>query len=87
MQREFIVSDDDIGSRLDKFLASKMPEFSRSEIQKFSVSRGGATVKFSDKVRLNEMYVVIVPDAKKRPPLLIINRVISTWIFYTKTTI
>ncbi len=67
MQREFIVSDDDVGLRLDKFLASKMPEFSRSEIQKFSVSRGGATVKFSDKVRNGEMYIVIVPDAPRAP--------------------
>ena len=63
MQREFIVSDDDVGLRLDKFLAAQMPEFSRSEIQKFSVSRGGAGVKFSDKVRAGELYVVIVPDA------------------------
>ena len=62
MQREFIVSESDSGVRLDKFLASKMPEFSRSEIQKFSVSRGGASVKFSDRVRIGELYIVIVPD-------------------------
>ena len=65
MQREFIVSSDDVGTRLDKYLSAQMPEFSRSEIQKFSVSRGGAPVKFSDKVRAGEMYVVIVPDAPK----------------------
>jgi len=65
MQREFIVSNDDAGIRLDKFLANKMPEFSRSEIQKFTVSRGGASVKFSDKVRENELYIVIVPDINK----------------------
>lgn len=65
MQREFIVADPDVGLRLDKFLAAQMPEFSRSEIQKFSVSRGGASVKFSDKVRLGEMYVVIIPDTQK----------------------
>lgn len=65
MQREFIVSNDDAGVRLDKFLANKMPEFSRSEIQKFTVSRGGASVKFSDKVRENELYIVIVPDINK----------------------
>lgn len=63
MQREFIVSAQDSGTRLDRFLAAQMPEFSRSEIQKFSVSRGGASVKFGDRVRENEMYVVIVPDA------------------------
>ncbi len=65
MQREFIVSSDDAGLRLDKFLATKMPEFSRSEIQKFIVSRGGASVKFGDKIRENEMYIVIVPDSPK----------------------
>jgi len=65
MQREFIVSENDVGTRLDKFLATQMPEFSRSEIQKFSVSRGGVSVKFSDRVRIGEMYVVIVPDAPK----------------------
>ena len=65
MQREFIVDDDSVGIRLDKFLASKMPEFSRSEIQKFSVSRGGTSVKFSDKVRVGELYIVIVPDAPR----------------------
>ena len=51
MQMEFTVLDTDAGSRLDKFLCSKMPEFSRSEIQRFSVSKGGAAVKFSDRVR------------------------------------
>lgn len=65
MQREFIVNDDDVGLRLDKFLSNQMPEFSRSEIQKFSVSRGGASVKFSDRTKLGEMYVVIIPDTPK----------------------
>ena len=65
MQREFVVSDSDVGIRLDKFLALQMPEFSRSEIQKFSVSRGGMIAKFSDKVRAGELYVVIVPDGPK----------------------
>ena len=65
MQREFTVSDADVGIRLDKFLANQMPEFSRSEIQKFSVSRGGAGVKFSDKVRAGELYIVIIPDTPK----------------------
>ena len=63
MLREFVVPENDVGQRLDKFLANQMPEFSRSEIQKFSVSRGGAPVKFSDKVRAGESYSVIVPDA------------------------
>ncbi|MBP9999125.1 MAG: RluA family pseudouridine synthase [Proteobacteria bacterium] len=62
MQMEFTVADADVGIRLDKFLCGKMPEFSRSEIQKFSVSRGGVSVKFSDRVRLGEQYFVIVPE-------------------------
>ena len=33
----FTVSEDHVGERLDKFLVSKMPDFSRSEIQKFDV--------------------------------------------------
>ncbi len=68
MQIEFVVSEPDAGIRLDKFLASKMPEFSRSEIQRFSVSRGGAAVKFSDRVRVGEMYVVIVPENENPTP-------------------
>ena len=70
MQMEFTVLDTDAGSRLDKFLCSKMPEFSRSEIQRFSVSRGGAAVKFSDRVRAGEMYVVVTPDAPSDVPAM-----------------
>ncbi len=70
MQMEFTVLDTDAGSRLDKFLCSKMPEFSRSEIQRFSVSRGGAAVKFSDRVRAGEMYVVVTPDVPSDVPAM-----------------
>ncbi len=70
MQMEFTVLDTDAGTRLDKFLCSKMPEFSRSEIQRFSVSRGGASVKFSDRVRAGEMYVVVTPDAPSDAPAM-----------------
>lgn len=70
MQMEFTVLDTDAGTRLDKFLCSKMPEFSRSEIQRFSVSRGGAAVKFSDRVHAGEMYVVVTPDAPSDAPAM-----------------
>lgn len=63
MQREFTVSDNDAGIRLDKFLVAHMPEFSRSEIQRFAVSRGGVQVKFSEKVRAGDVFLVDVPDA------------------------
>ncbi len=63
--REFFVSDSDCGGRIDKFLASKMPEFSRSEIQKFKVLRtDGTQIKFSEKTRLGDGFVVEIPDAQ-----------------------
>ena len=62
MLREFVVSDGDIGVRLDKFLSGAMPEFSRSEIQRFNVLRNGANVKFSDKVRAGDVIRVEIPE-------------------------
>lgn len=49
--REFIVPDSESGTRLDKFLATNLPEFSRSEIQRFPVTLNGGAVKFSVRVR------------------------------------
>ena len=61
--REFTVSDADEIVRLDKFLSANMPEFSRSEIQKFNVKRqNGDAVKFSEKIRPNDTFVVEIPD-------------------------
>ena len=62
MFREFVVSDENAGGRLDKFLAGVMPDFSRSEIQRFSVLRNGGAVKFSDKVRIGDKISVEIPD-------------------------
>ena len=62
--REFVVLDDCAGVRLDKYLVSQMQEFSRSEIQRFSVSRNGALVRFSDKVKSGDRIVVEIPDAQ-----------------------
>ena len=48
--RKFIVDEQNVGIRVDKFLSVQMPEFSRSEIQKFSIKRAnGDTVKLSEK--------------------------------------
>ena len=59
----FIVSDNEAGVRLDKFLSEKMPQYSRSEIQRFSVSRSdGSSVKFSEKVRSGSEFVVEIPE-------------------------
>lgn len=62
--REFIVDDENIGVRIDKFLSIQMPEYSRSEIQKFAVTRDGAAVKFSEKTRLGDTFVVTIPVAQ-----------------------
>ena len=63
--RQFSVSETDEIVRLDKFLSSKMPEFSRSEIQKFNVTRiNGTNVKFSEKVRIGDEFIVNIPEQK-----------------------
>lgn len=59
--REFIVNTEDVGIRIDKFLSTQMPEFSRSEIQKFSVTRNCMAVKFSEKTRMGDTFSVVVP--------------------------
>ena len=63
--REFVVDDLNTGLRLDKFLVGVMPDFSRSEIQRFSVMRNGAPVRFSDKVRIGDKISVEIPDVPK----------------------
>ncbi len=63
--RQFTVSDADDIVRVDKFLSLQMPEYSRSEIQKFNVTRdNGANVKFSEKVRVGDTFVVEIPDVQ-----------------------
>ena len=65
MLREFVVDDLNAGVRLDKFLVGVMPEFSRSEIQKFTVLRAGVPVRFSDRVKSGDKISVEIPDAPK----------------------
>lgn len=61
--RRFIVSDTDEITRIDKYLSSQMPEFSRSEIQRFSVCfADGRPVKFSDKIRTGDIFDVEIPS-------------------------
>lgn len=60
--REFIVSESDEIIRLDKYLSAQMPEFSRSEIQRFRVSRAdGSVPKFSEKIRVGDTFFVEIP--------------------------
>lgn len=63
MLREFVVDDAGSGVRVDKFLATAMPEYSRSEIQRFTVNRNGAPVRFSDKTKIGDKITVEIPDA------------------------
>lgn len=60
--RNFIVSDEEVGARLDKFLVAKLPEFSRSEIQRFPVKLNGAESKFSTKLRAGDTISVEIPE-------------------------
>lgn len=63
--RTFIVDENNIGVRTDKFLSAQMPDFSRSEIQKFDIRRSnGGAVKLSDKTKLGDEFVVIVSEKK-----------------------
>ena len=61
-ERIFTANDDDAGVRLDKFLSAQMPEYSRSEIQKFTVARtDGAAAKMSERVRAGDAYRGEIP--------------------------
>ena len=61
--RTFTVGDADAGTRLDKFLSMQIPEFSRSEIQRFPVRRAGMPVRMSERVRAGDVFSVDVPTA------------------------
>ena len=63
--RNFIVDTENTGVRIDKFLSVCMPEFSRSEIQKFIIKRGdGRVLKLADKTKENDEFIVEIPDKK-----------------------
>ena len=73
--RTFIAKESDVSLRLDKFLVYNMPEFSRSEIQKFIVKKVPDTgeIKFSDKIRLGDEVTVVIPE-KEQTQLLTVNK-------------
>lgn len=63
--RKFIVDAENIGIRIDKFLSVQMPEFSRSEIQKFNIKRpDGGMLKLSDKTKAGEEFIVEIVEKK-----------------------
>jgi 23S rRNA pseudouridine1911/1915/1917 synthase len=65
--RIFIAKESDVSLRLDKFLVYNMPEFSRSEIQKFVIKKIPDTgeIKFSDKMRLGDKFEVVIPEKEQ----------------------
>lgn len=65
MLREFVVDESNAGVRVDKFLVVALPDFSRSEIQRFWVLRNGAPVRFSDKTKISDKITVEIPNAPK----------------------
>ncbi len=63
--RTFIVDENNTSIRIDKFLSVQIPDFSRSEIQKFDIRRkNGDTVKLSDKTKLGDEFIVTITEKK-----------------------
>ena len=63
--REFTIDSENTGVRVDKYLSMQMPEFSRSEIQKFQIKRAnGGALKLSDKTKNGDIFIVEIPDAQ-----------------------
>lgn len=61
--REFTIDTENTGMRVDKYLSMQMPEFSRSEIQKFQIKRAdGGALKLSDKTKNGDVFIVEIPD-------------------------
>lgn len=61
--RTFSVNEENVGVRIDKFLSICMPEFSRSEIQKFNITRpDGKALKLSEKTKLNDEFTVEIAE-------------------------
>lgn len=62
-KRVFFADEQNTGIRIDKFLSIQMPEFSRSEIQKFNITRAdGKKFKLSDKTKNGDEFVVEISD-------------------------
>lgn len=57
----FIVDEENSNIRLDKYLVLCLPEYSRSEIQKFTVFLNGKETKFSQRLRLGDEVSVTIP--------------------------
>ena len=61
--RRFTVDEENTGIRIDKFLSLQMPEFSRSEIQKFNIKRADkGALKLADKTKTGDEFVVEIAE-------------------------
>lgn len=60
--REFVVDESGAGVRLDKFLATQMPEFSRAQIQGFPAYVGGRPAKGATRLRAGDAVSVEIAD-------------------------
>lgn len=72
--------------RLDKFLKEKLPNFSRTEIQKFEVKKiienKEVDVKFSDLVKIGDEFKVVLPEEKLELNELKLSSTIKLSIIY-----
>ena len=61
--KKFLVDENNTGIRIDKFLSLSMPEFSRSEIQKFKIERvDGKNLKLSEKTKHGDEFIVEIAE-------------------------
>lgn len=67
-KRVFTVTESDAGQRMDKFLATALPDFSRNEVQRFEIRKivgdEKLPVKSSEKIKLGDQYEVDVPTSE-----------------------
>ena len=62
--RHFVVSDEFASVRLDKFLVAQIPELTRSEIQRCTVTLNDAPAKFGARLRVGDKIAVTIPEQK-----------------------
>ena len=62
--RHFVVSDEFASVRLDKFLVAQIPELTRSEIQRCTVTLNDAPAKFGTRLRAGDKIAVTIPEQK-----------------------
>ncbi|MBU2582829.1 MAG: RluA family pseudouridine synthase [Alphaproteobacteria bacterium] len=71
--RQLVASEDDAGERIDRWLAAKIPELSRSRIQALiktgAVTSGGGTIgEAGERVKPGKSYSITVPEAEEATP-------------------